>query len=303
MLITKPMLAVAAELDKLKFPLIASPKYDGIRAIKPNGELLSRKFKPIPNTHVRSFLERFLPDGVDGELIIPGGTFNDCQSAFMSMQGTPNFEYHLFDYVDEDVSIPFSTRLVRLQETIDQLYETYPHLKGCVRVVEQKLILDMDELMTYEEKCVSEGYEGIMVRTLDGPYKCGRSTLREGYLLKIKRWVDAEGVILSVEEQMRNENEAKEDELGHSKRSSHLAGMVPANTLGEFVIRDISTGVELKVGTGEGLTKELRQQIWNSKDSYVGRIITYKYQPSGVKDKPRFPIWKGFRDANDMGGE
>lgn len=296
------MLAVAAELDKLKFPLLGSPKYDGIRALMINGQLLSRKFKPIPNNYVRKMLEKFLPDGMDGELVVRGGNFNDCQSAFMSIDGEPDFEYHTFDYVDESLTRFFIDRLDDLNDQVNILPFD---ISGRVKLVEQKLLDNMDDLVAYEEKCVSEGYEGIMVRTLNGPYKCGRSTLREGFLLKIKRWTDSEGEILQVLEQMRNDNEAEKDELGHTKRSSCKEGMVPAGTLGKFVVRDIPTGVILKVGTGEGMTKELRQEIWDKKEEYVGRIITYKYQATAGREvtedtKPNFPIWRGFRSKIDM---
>lgn len=29
--------------------------------------------------------------------------------------------------------------------------------------------------------------------------------------------------------------------------------------------------------------------------------MTIKYQPSGMKDKPRFPVYKGFRNRIDIG--
>jgi ATP-dependent DNA ligase len=32
------------------------------------------------------------------------------------------------------------------------------------------------QLAPYEEQCLNEGYEGVMIRTPHSPYKCGRST-------------------------------------------------------------------------------------------------------------------------------
>ena len=55
------------------------------------------------------------------------------------------------------------------------------------------------------------GFEGAMVRSLDGRYKNGRSTLREGLLLKVKPWKDSEAEILEVYEMMRNENEEEKE--------------------------------------------------------------------------------------------
>jgi len=50
---TQPMLASPANLEKLQYPLLVSPKLDGIRATVVNGCLLSRKLKPIPNEATR----------------------------------------------------------------------------------------------------------------------------------------------------------------------------------------------------------------------------------------------------------
>src|SRR4051812_44778849 len=99
-MITKPMLAVAAEdLTALKFPLLATPKLDGIRCVVVGGKAMSRSFKPIPNDWVRSEIERTCPDGFDGEIMIKGADFNAAQSQIMSRDGKPDFEYHVFDYV------------------------------------------------------------------------------------------------------------------------------------------------------------------------------------------------------------
>jgi len=55
MTINRPMLAVAIkDLDDLDYPLYVSPKLDGIRClIHPELGPVSRKFKPIPNDHIR----------------------------------------------------------------------------------------------------------------------------------------------------------------------------------------------------------------------------------------------------------
>jgi len=295
MAINKPMLAVdAQDLSKLKYPLLASPKLDGIRCLKVGGQALSRKFKAIPNTYIREWIEANLPDGVDGELMA-GDNFQQAQSSVMKVAGKPEFKYMLFDYVT-DVSIPFRERFNSLTKLLGHS-AAWKH----VELVPHILCENEADLVKFEQWCVNAGYEGTMVRSVDGGYKNGRSTLREGLLLKIKRWADSEAVVLDVREQFTNTNEKKVDELGHSKRSSHQNGMVAANTLGEFYVRDVVSQLEFSVGTGEGLTKELRQAIWNDRGSYVGRLITYKYVPFGVKELPRFPIFKGFRSPDDMG--
>ena len=60
-LITRPMLAVPAKLESIKYPVLATPKIDGIRTLKLDGSLVSRTFHSIPNKHIKTILESILP--------------------------------------------------------------------------------------------------------------------------------------------------------------------------------------------------------------------------------------------------
>lgn len=293
-MITKPMLAVSVDnLASLRFPLVATPKLDGIRAVKVGGRLLSRSFKSIPNRHIRETLEALLPDGMDGE-IMSGDNFQAVTSGVMKESGKPVFQYHAFDYVSSDLNQPYVSRL----EHLTNWYVANPNKH--VYVVEFQLVKNADELLSFEEKALSQGYEGIILRSPYSPYKCGRSTLQEHYLLKLKRFKDSEAEIIGLAESFHNLNAAETNELGHTKRSSAKAGKVPAGVLGAFQVRDIATGVEFDIGTGEGLTLQLRQEIWENRDQYIGKVVKYRYQETGVKTKPRFPSFIGFRSREDM---
>lgn len=96
------MLASPAALDLLTYPLYASPKLDGIRALKVSGRLVSRKLLDIPNKHVQA-MARELPDGLDGELIDGDPTAHDVyrrtNSLVMSDDKplSPSLLLHLFD--------------------------------------------------------------------------------------------------------------------------------------------------------------------------------------------------------------
>ena len=98
-------------------------------------------------------------------------------------------------------------------------------------------IRDAAQLAAYEEKCLAEGYEGVMIRTPDSPYKCGRSTEREGWLLKIKRFEDDEAVVLETYEGLSNLNPAERDAFGRTKRSSCKENKVGRGELGGFVVQ------------------------------------------------------------------
>jgi DNA ligase-1 len=302
-MITRPMLAETIEdVNSLKFPVLVSGKMDGIRCIILNGCAVTRSLKPIPNKHIREWLEANLVDGLDGEIMTFKDDwkreFNDIQSDVMSQSGEPDFSFMMFDYVKDGIDKPFEDRLKDLKEYTRSL----PFEKQKVAIcVHQVLCNNVEELLEQEKFHLDQGQEGVMTRDPKGGYKCGRSTLKQAWLLKLKRFVDSEAEVLGFSEQMTNTNEKFTSELGLSKRSSKKEGMVPAGRLGEFLVRDVVSGVEFKIGTGDGLTLELRKEIWENQGEYLGKLVKYKAQPSGAKDKPRFPVWLGLRDKRDMG--
>lgn len=294
----KPMLAGKIEapfvVAKGRFPVFASPKLDGIRATIQGGVVMSRSLKPIANQYVQALLGgRPELEGLDGELIVGDPTAADCfrvsSSAVMSRDGKPAFVFHVFDVFQFG---PFSERLEQAKAIVKAFSQSY------VQVVPHNLVAEQDTLLKLEAISVELGYEGLMIRSQSGPYKQGRSTANEGYLMKLKRFVDGEGTVLDLIEQEENTNTAFTNELGHTKRSSHAAGKIAKGTLGAYVVKNLETGVIHKVSPTGTLAE--RQAIWNDGDNYIGKILKFKFFASGGKDKPRFPQALGFRDASDM---
>lgn len=293
-MITKPMLATkCTNKAKIRFPVLATPKLDGIRCLKIDGQAVSRTFKRIPNPYIRGVIEQNLPNGVDGEIMIPGKTFGEITGTVMSSKniGPPfTFQYWVFDFVCDGItSVPY------WQRNADLAGLAVPSFVVKVLPVP---IYNLVQLDAFEQKCIDEGYEGAMIRTPDSPYKCGRSTEKEGWLLKIKRFEDGEAVITGFEEKMHNQNEAKKDVFGRTDRSTCKEGMVPAGTLGTLLVRDTKTGIEF--GIGSGLDDVARDEIWIHRALYLGETVKYKYQPYGVKEAPRFPVFLGFRHKDDI---
>jgi DNA ligase 1 len=291
-MITQPLLAeTCKDITALRYPVMATPKIDGIRAIKVNGQLVSRKFKPIPNKYIRETLERILPDGMDGE-ILAGKNFQECTSAVMSRDGEPNFQYLIFDYIKDGLTKPYKDRVKDYLEWGESQSEVYT---TSLRPV---LINSAEELRQYEKKCLDLDYEGVMVRDPHGVYKCGRSTVKQGILLKIKQFVDSEAIVIGFEELMHNENVQKRDAFGHAERSHEKAGMVGAGYLGSLLVRDVKTGVEFGIGSGFDL--QMRKTIWSNQRAYIGKLAKYKSFLMGVKEAPRFPVFLGFRHEDDL---
>jgi len=283
----RPMLAVDADLDKLKFPLLASAKLDGVRAVVRDGVVFSRSNKPIPNAHVQKLFGKHTH--FDGELIVGDPTskacYRDTISGVMSVDGEPDVKLYVFDHVGEPSHL-YNFRAERLTES--------KH----VIVHEQVMCLTLEDILKYEEQCLDAGYEGLILRDPNAPYKQGRSTVKEGYLLKLKRFVDDEATIVNCFEREHNGNEATVDELGRTKRSSHKAGKTGRGDLGGFVLRLVD-GTEFSCGTG--FTDSERAEYWARRNELIGRLVKFKHFPIGSKDAPRHPVWLGFRDPIDTG--
>jgi DNA ligase-1 len=206
----------------------------------------------------------------------------------MSKDGSPNFVYHVFDLHTEPE--PWATRFQRLQEG---------YLPSHISVLEHKLIEHPDDLLTYEAARTAEGYEGVILRKPDGHYKFGRSTAKEGLLLKLKRFEDSEAVVLEVIEEMFNGNEATTNELGRTKRSSHKENKHGKGRMGALLVKDVKTGVEFQIGTG--FNDNDKVQFWEDRFAQPGALtVKYKFFPVGVKDKPRHPVYLGLRDKRDL---
>lgn len=293
----KPLLASAIEdTSLLRFPLLASPKLDGVRALVLGGIVVGRSLKPIPSRAVQAAYGRL--EGFDGELVLgdpkASGCFNRTTSAVMSVADDGKFlNFHVFDLASEVLRHEtYKQRLLALSSAVKY------HAPASVRLLQHKVVNDLSELQVYDAACRAAGYEGTMLRDPNGPYKWGRSTELEGTLLKLKQFTDAEAEVVGFEELLRNTNEAKTGRLGQTERSSHKAGMVGAGVLGALKVRDLASGTEFSIGTG--FSDADRKKLWTKRKGLVGQLVKYKSQPSGAKDKPRFPVFLGFRDRVDL---
>jgi DNA ligase-1 len=296
----KPMLAGKApkDLSQLRYPVLASPKLDGIRCHIHEGEAKSRSMKLIPNASVRAALEG-IPDGVDGELMVDGD-FSACSSAFMSKsKEVTDFWFFAFDWIqpgdEEWLGRSFESRLTMLT----QWSEAQGH--NNLRVVEHVLIENAEDLSAYEAQCLEQGFEGVMVRDPAGSYKFGRSTTREGGLLKIKQFADEEMTVTGFVEREHNDNEATEDAFGRTKRSTSKEGKRPAGDMGVMLGTTVDGAV---VELGTGFTAEERVVMWNMRAKLIGKLVKFKHLPAPggrpAGTRPRHPVYLGFRDTADL---
>ncbi len=279
----RPMKAyqLTPDLKELKYPLLASPKLDGIRCVIIGGEALSNSLKPIPNATVQQWAKdnALALEALDGELMVDGD-FNDVQSTIMSVNGPDTWIFNCFD------SFAYPEKPFR-----DRLNGISLHTPPKTNLVRHIVINNAEELQDYWDVCVSYGHEGVITRAPTGQYKFGRSTLNQGWAVKLKTWIDDEATIVGYYELMHNDNEAFTDALGFTKRASNKGNKIPLGMLGGLVLQ--WRGVEFRLGSG--LSEGERHKLWACKEALIGETCTFKYFGLSKAGIPRHPIWKGVR--------
>lgn len=294
------------DLKAMQYPIACSAKLDGIRAIITPSGVLSNTLKPLGNLYMQSCLNDPALIGLDGELIVglpyadpndpDDDVFNRTTGAIRRSSGEPDFKFYVFD------------RFINKEDNYDSRWvsQAFPEITNPhVLFLTQRICYSIEEALEYERELIITGYEGMMARTLTAPYKEGRVTMNEGYILKRKPLEQDEATIIGAYEQMQNLNEKVTNELGRGQRSSHKENKVGKDTLGGFTMSSPKWKEPFNCGTIIGGTDEWRKQIWEQykadPQSVLGQLGTYVYQGYGSIDKPRQPRMKAeFRSPDDM---
>ena len=269
--------------DPVKYPVRVEAKLDGLRliAVKNRGEvaLFTRSGTPIETLpKIVQAIKDLKTDNIvlDGEVM--GEDWNESASVVMSSKSKKDdstMHYHVFDIVDfaawqaQVSTTHYRERLADLQLAIGDTEGTP------FRFVKSTTAQDETELRQFYNECLTEDYEGVMLKRLDTPYQWKRTDS----ILKMKPVATEEGVIvgwhLSPEK---------------TKRAGQFGG---------FHILT-PNGVITKVGGG--YTDSQKKQIQDEgPDTYIGRIVEAEHQPPMTEEgKLRFPVFSRFRDPSDV---
>lgn len=300
----EPMLAgkiKLVDLPKVQFAVYGQPKLDGNRMMVQGGQPISRKGKLFPNRKLQEWVARYahVLDGMDGELIVGEPWAHDaCRrttSVVMSFDKVNDVHFYVYDLI----SMPGATYTSRWAELHRRVSEA--ELPGLC-LVDSQLLTGEDALVRFETEMLAKGYEGVILRAPDAAYKHGRSTVKKGELLALKRFEDTEAEVIGFAEEMRNDNEQTRDAFGSAKRSTHKANLTGKGMLGALRCRGLPgtpfAGLEFDIGSG--FDDATATQLWAERDSLAGRLVKFQYFAAGVKELPRFPVFLCFRDPIDM---
>jgi ATP-dependent DNA ligase len=246
--------------DKITFPKLVLPKYDGIRVYHRAGRAYNRSGKLVPNSWLHTQLAS-LPDGVEGEVVV-NDNFADTTSALRSFDKRDyDFKFYLFDNTNpfrvDDQYLTRLQSLLNLVETVDD--------KRIVRA-EYDFVTSLGELLQLESDYVAQGMEGVILRDPVAKYKFGRATFKEQSYLSMKRSMTDTAVIIGYK--------------------CKLEDGAPVDTLGALELE--CNGVTFHCGSG--LDDTTRLLLWAKQDELIGKSVEFKYQKS-EQTAPRFPVF------------
>jgi DNA ligase-1 len=295
------MLAVDADMSKVKYPVMVFPKIDGVRGLIRDGQLLGRSLKQHKNLFNSAMFGNSTLDGLDGELAIvrqskSASLCRDTTSAINRIKGEPELTLHCFDYLTDDtVNLPYLERYNIMWRLVDA--------RPChVQVIPFLMCQNEEAVMKLYTQYIEEGYEGVVLRDPEAIHKNGRSTKSQAGYLRIKPCGDAEGIVVRLDEAQTNNNEQTLNELGRHVRSSHKANKVGSGKIGALWLTPIKGGEEFKVGAG-CMSHEDREYYFNNPSEINGRIVKFKYFDHGAKDAYRHARFFCFRAESDIGVE
>ena len=239
--------------------LLASEKYDGVRAIWDGSQLKSRSNK---NFYAPDWFLQLLPSdhALDGELYIKRGSFENTFSVVSKKIPVDDewkqIKYMLFDLPSSSEK-PFENRL-------SELHDIIPRSNSRLQVAKHTLVKSREHMDTMLRDILSKGGEGIMLRNPASMYQQKRTK----NLLKVKPNDDAEAVIVGMVE-------------GKGKDSGRLGAL-------EVVLKS-DNSIKFKIGSG--LTDQLRENLWSNKNSYIGDTVTFGYTGVTKYGVPRHPVF------------
>ena len=251
--------------------MIASEKFNGIRAVWNGKQLKSRTNKPIyaPNWFLKGLPKNH---ALNGELFLKRGAFEATTSIVSKKipvdEEWKNIRYMVFDLPSS--SEPFKARLGELKNIVKT--QCSKNGKCPLIVPKHTTITSRNQMKEMFNNIVSKGGEGIMLRNPNAKYQQKRSK----NLLKVKPTNDAEAIIINMIE-------------GKGKDEGRM---------GAIKVKHKKSGVEFKIGTG--FTAAMRQDFWNKKNNLKGNMVTFGYKGLTAKGVPRHPTFIRMRKNKNL---
>jgi|LakMenE18May11ns_1017448.scaffolds.fasta_scaffold9934128_4 DNA ligase-1 len=288
---------------KLKGTKRLEVKLDGVRVITvvtgDGVNLFSRNGKPFENfpqiaDALTSILEKLPSVNLggrgyifDGEIV--GESFQQLmrQAHRKGNAKTEGMVYHVFDIVP----LPYfregkwdkvqTVRLTHLEQFKSQFETT-----DCIRImpgmnVDLNTAEGHDVMRRFAEASVEQGYEGIMIKDIDAPYECKRSSAW-------MKWKPTITVDLNI--------------VGFEEGTGRNVGR-----LGAIICEGVDNDRTIRVNVGSGLSDSNRDEYWAARDELLDRVVeveadavTQNQDGSYSLRFPRFVRFRGFEAGEKL---
>lgn len=234
-----------------------SEKLDGVRAFWDGKKFISRQGHVI---HAPAWFVDGLPDiKLDGELWIGRAQFAEVSARIRKNaprdKDWRDIKYMIFDLPGSKEI--FTRRLARLKTLLAEINVSH------IQLIHQFKVLSHQALMQRLDKLVKEDAEGLMLHRGSSRYQSGR----QDDLLKLKKYFDAEAVVIS-----------------HIPGKGKFQGL-----LGSLLVE---TKDKKRFKLGSGFTLQERKN-----PPAIGALVTYKYFGLTNKGIPRFASYMRVRDS------
>ena len=274
-------------------------KLDGVRVLAvvsaAGTNLYSRNGKPFENfpqiadavNSISRKLSIQMPFVLDGEII--GESFQALmkQAQRKSDAKTDGMVYSVFDVIPlHDFERGYWNaqqykRLNLLEDNRARFEST-----DCVRIMDG-IEVDLgtaeghDVMRRYATDAVDAGFEGIMIKDLDAPYECRRSTFW-------MKWKPTITVDLNI--------------VGFEEGTGRNAGR-----LGAIICEGVDDDRAIRVNVGSGLSDANRDEYWSARDELLGDVIeveadavTQNQDGTYSLRFPRFVRFRGFEPGEKL---
>ena len=224
---------------------------------------------------------------LDGEVV--GETFQKLmkQAHRKSDAVTDGMVYHIFDIIPLEAlkeghcNLQQYKRIEWIESGRDRLMET-----DCLRVM-NGLDVDLDTaeghdiMRRFAEDSVAQGFEGIMIKSMDAPYECKRSD----FWMKWKPTITVDLNIVGFEE-------------GTGRNQGRL---------GAIICEGVDNDRTIRVNVGSGLSDSNRDEYWAARNELLDRVVeveadavTQNQDGSYSLRFPRFVRFRGFEPGEKL---
>jgi len=314
-----------------------SRKFDGIRMIFKNTDMLSRSLKQIQNIQLRKKFENISKWASDNKIILDGEAYDhnlplknleldddgfevlvDRFQQISSLVMTQDFECektfkkltkrrsYLLKFYEGEGFEKFNNPLeFYCFDTFTPNNPNEPFLSRLHKipnipnlvVVSQMIISNKQDIKELMKSVLNDGYEGLMLRDPNSKYKFGRITSTSGDGYKLKNYQTFDAKIIDIVQATKVNPNAE-------KKINELGYSETSKKKDDRIPIEMIAGfwveyngVKQKVVYAE--TEEVKKKMWNKRDSLIGKWIEFKGMLEGSKDKVRHPVWIRFREDKE----